>query len=254
MSRPWLETNLAPPTGKDADVEYSLHRELKALYAAGGSQTEVRLGAYRIDAVVDGELIEIQHGSLSAIRRKVAALLEHHRVRVVKPIVATKLLLKCQRAGGSVTSKRMSPKRGTLLDLFHELVYFTRVFPHPGLTLEVPLVDLEERRYPGHGRRWRRRANDHVVEDQRLVRVLETHTFHTAADLHRLLPPGLSAVFHTAHLAQGLGVERWVAQRIAYCLRETGSAHEAGKQGNTRLYVLAKETGKRGGLRTARAA
>jgi hypothetical protein len=226
-------------------VEYSLHRELKSLYAAGESQTEVRLGAYRIDAVVDDELIEIQHGSLSAIRRKVAALLENHRVRVVKPIVAQKRLLKCQRAGGRVTSTRLSPKRGTLLDLFHELVYFTHVFPHPRLTLEVPLVELEERRYPGHGRRWRRRANDHVVEDQRLVRVLETHEFHTAIDLQRLLPPDLPKTFHSAHLAAGLGIQRWIAQRIAYCLRETGSARDAGKQGNTRLYVLAKAVSRR---------
>jgi len=238
-------------------VEYSLHRELKSLYAAGESQTEVRLGAYRIDAVVDDELIEIQHGSLSAIRRKVAALLENHRVRVVKPIVAQKRLLKCKRAGGRVTSTRLSPKRGTLVDLFHELVYFTRVFPHPRLTLEVPLVELEERRYPGHGRRWRRRANDHVVEDQRLVRVLETHEFHTASDLHRLLPPDLPKTFHSAHLAEGLGIQRWIAQRIAYCLRETGSARDAGKQGNTRLYVLAQKSSgrrKRKSLPSTRAA
>ncbi|MBX3413475.1 MAG: hypothetical protein KF708_12365 [Pirellulales bacterium] len=225
-------------------MEYSLHRQLKSLYA-GDAQTEVRLGSFRIDAVVDGELIEIQHGSLSAIRRKVAKLLEEHQVRVVKPIVAAKLLLKSKRAGGRVTSTRWSPKRGTLVDLFHELVYFTRVFPHPRLTLEVPLVELEERRYPGHGRRWRRRANDHVVEDQRLVGILETHQFQTAADLHRLLPPQLPATFHTAHLAEGLGIQRWVAQRIAYCLRETGAAQEAGKQGNTRLYVLAPQTRRR---------
>lgn len=225
-------------------VEYSLHRQLKSLYA-GDSQTEVRLGSFRIDAVVDGELIEIQHGSLSAIRRKVAKLLEEHHVRVVKPIVASKLLLKSKSAGGRVTSSRWSPKRGTLLDLFHELVYFTQVFPHPRLTLEVPLVELEERRYQGHGRRWRRRANDHVVEDQRLVAVHETHLFQTAADLQRLLPPELPATFHTAHLAEGLGIQRWVAQRIAYCLRETGAATDAGKQGNTRLYVLAKAARKR---------
>ena len=45
-----------------------------------------------------------------------------------------------------------------MLDLFEELVHFTRVFPHPRLTLEVVLVEIEEWRYPGHGRRrrWRR--------------------------------------------------------------------------------------------------
>ena len=58
-----------------------------------------------------------------------------------------------------------------LLDVFDELVYFTRVFPHERLVLEVVLVDVEERRYPGRGKRRRRRAKgDFQIEDQLLVR------------------------------------------------------------------------------------
>jgi hypothetical protein len=34
-------------------------------------------------------------------------------------------------------------------------------------------------------------------------------------------------------------VDRWLAQRIAYCLRQTGAACEVGKQGNARLYEFA---------------
>ena len=57
--------------------------------------------------------------------------------------------------------------RGTFVDLFDELVHFTRVFPHPRLALEVVLVEIEEWRYPGHGRRrWIRRGGD---GDTRLV-------------------------------------------------------------------------------------
>ena len=52
-------------------METSLHRDLKKLYAGDDSQTEVVLGGYRIDAVSGGRLIEIQHGSLSAIRDKI---------------------------------------------------------------------------------------------------------------------------------------------------------------------------------------
>ena len=74
-----------------------------------------------------------------------------------------------KRKDGPVASRRLSPKRGTLLDLFHELVYFTRAFPHPNLTIEAVLVEIEEWRYPGHGRRRRWRKNDFVVADQRLV-------------------------------------------------------------------------------------
>ena len=104
----------------------------------------MRLDGYRIDAVVDGELVEIQHGSLAAIRDKVRRLLADHRVRVVKPLIAAKQLVKRRRKGGGCDRARVSPKRAGPLDLFHELVYFTQVFPHPRLSLEVPLVEIEE--------------------------------------------------------------------------------------------------------------
>jgi hypothetical protein len=217
-------------------METSLHRQLKQHYAAEGAQCEVVLAGYRIDAVVDGRLIEIQHGSLAAIRDKIAKLLAKHKVTVVKPIVATKQLVKLDKRGGSEISRRLSPKRGRVLDVFDELVYFTRVFPHKRLTLEVALVDVEELRYPGHGRRRRRRENDFQIEDQRLIRIAETRTFRTLGDLRRLLPAELPATFHTGHLATAMKIPRWIAQRIAYCLRETGGVRVVGKEGNAVLY------------------
>jgi hypothetical protein len=217
-------------------METSLHRQLKAHYAQDPSQTEVVLENYRIDAIRGGRLIEIQHGSLGAIRDKIADLLENHLVTVVKPIVALKHLVKLDERGGQVVDRRRSPKRGTLLDVFDELVYFTRVFPHRRLRLEVALVEVEELRYPGHGKRRRRREKDFQVEDQRLVEIIQTLPIRTLADLRRMLPAGLPSHFHTGHLAEGLGVRRPVAQKMAYCLRETGAIHRVGKQGNAVLY------------------
>lgn len=217
-------------------METSLHRQLKARYAATPDEQEVACDGYRIDAINDGELIEIQHGSLAAIRDKIAVLLKKHRVTVVKPIIARKQLIKLKRRGGKVVDSRLSPKRGQLLDVFDELVYFTRVFPHKRLTLEVLLVEVEELRYPGHGRRRRRGVRDFQIEDQRLMDVIESHRFRTLADLRNVLPRQLPKTFHTGDLAECLEIKRWVAQRIAYCLRETGAIKSVGKQGNALLY------------------
>lgn len=219
-------------------METTLHRQLKELYLAPGGQTEVRVGCYRIDVVNGAQLIEIQHGGLAAIRDKVAKLASEHDVLVVKPIIARKHLIKLKRRGGAVMSQRLSPKQSTLIDLFDELVHFTRALRLPRLTLEVPLVEIEELRYPGHGRRRWRRPGDHVVEDQQLVRVHESHRFASPRDLLRLLPTGLPRPFHTGQLAEGLGIPRWTAQRIAYVLRETGAIEPAGKQGRAHLYVF----------------
>lgn len=220
-------------------METSLHNELKTHYADPQALFEVPLGRYRIDVVCGDRLVEVQHGSLAAIRDKVRALLGDHDVTVVKPIIVRKQLVRLSKKGGRVESRRMSPRQGRLIDLFDELVYFTRVFPHPRLTLDVPLIDVEELRYPGHGRRRRWRRNDFVVADQRLLAIHETHTLRTAADLRRLLPCGLVAPFHTGDLAAALGVRRWIAQRVAYCFRKMGTVVEVGKQGNARLYQFA---------------
>jgi len=220
-------------------METSLHRELKWLYAGEGAQLEVALPDYRIDVVDRGRLVEIQHGSLAAIRDKIRHLLEAHEVTVVKPIVRRRVLVKRGSEGGRVVDRRVSPKHGTPLDLFDELVHFTRVFPHQRLTLEVPLVDVEEWRYPGHGRRRRWRRRDHQIEDQKLLAVHETLRLRTTSDLKALVPCRLPRPFHTGHLADGLGIDRWIAQRIAYCFRETGTARTVGKQGNTLLYEFA---------------
>ena len=222
-------------------METTLHRQLKALYAGGEARVEQRLAGhrYRIDAVRGDELVEIQHGSLVAIRDKIARLLVDHRVLVVKPLVVRKTLVSLSRKGGRELSRKFSPKRATPLELFEQLVFFTRVFPHANLTLEAPLVEIEERRYPGHGRRRRWREKDFVVEDQRLLAVVGVERLASSADLWRYLPADLAQPFHTAQLAAALGVRRSLAQTIAYCLRKTGAADVAGKQGNAWLYVKA---------------
>lgn len=226
-------------------METSLHRQLKAIYAGEEARTEERLEGFRIDAIRGKQLIEIQHGSLAAIRTKISRLLEKHRVLIVKPLILQKTLVRLDAKGGSVLSRRRSPKVESVLSLFDELIYFTRVFPHRNLILETPLVEVEELRYPGHGRRRRWRENDFLVEDQRLVAIHQTHRFKTNQDLLALLPPTLPHPFHTGHIAQGLEVRRWIAQRIAYVLRKCGAATECGKAGNARLYELVRPPAKK---------
>jgi hypothetical protein len=220
-------------------METSLHRQLKSLYAGKDGRCEVRLGRHRIDVVRRGRLYEIQHGSLSAIRRKVTALLDSHRVVVVKPLVIDKRIVFLDRRGGDVVRRRLSPKHGRLVDLFDELVYFAAVFEHPRLTLEFPQIAIEETRYPGHGRRRRWRENDFVVADQQMTEISETVRVRAAVDLWPLIGGPPPSPFDTAELARRLAAPRWTAQRIAYCLLHSGAVEQVGKRGNARLYEVA---------------
>ncbi|MCP3695202.1 MAG: hypothetical protein GY917_23595 [Planctomycetaceae bacterium] len=217
-------------------METTLHRQLKALYADDQSQQEVPLDNYRIDVVRGGVLVEIQLGAIGAIRDKLRKLLENHKVLVVKPIIVRKHLVKLDGPDGSLVSRRRSPKRGNLMTLFDELVYCTRLFPHPNLCIDVPLIEMEEFRFPGHGRRRRHRDNDFQIQDQSLLSVESIERFATAADLANLVPKTLPKTFHTGHLAEAIGQSRKKAQQVAYCFRHMKITKQVGKEGNAILY------------------
>lgn len=219
-------------------METTLHRQLKTHYAdlctSGQAEIEARFGSYRIDILDGDRLIEVQHSGLSSIRNKTSALLKKHKVEIIKPLIARKRLIKLDEKDGNVISQRWSPKRGTRLDLFHELIYFTKVFPHRRLTMRMPLIVIEELRYP-HRRR-RRNRGQFKVQDQRLVEIVSEDVYRTIGDLRAMLPHSLPQPFGTKQLAEEMEIERWFAQRIAYCLRETGAAKVAGKLGNSIQY------------------
>lgn len=220
-------------------METTLHRQLKEQYREPGSRIEVKLGSYRIDVVNGNRLMEIQRSGLASIRDKINKLLKAgYLVDVVKPLVTRKRLIKLNKKNGKEIERRWSPLRGTILDLFDELVYFTRVFPHPNLTLITPLIQIEEIRYPGHGKRRRKRTGDFVVQDRMILEMGKAFTFRTVHDLHKLLPRKLPRIFDTQQLADGLSISRHQAQRIAYVMRKTGAAVETGKQGNAILCRL----------------
>lgn len=217
-------------------METTLHRQLKALYAGSDEAQEVTLGRYRIDAVVDDLLIEIQFGSLGMIRDKIRTLVREHSVLIVKPLAQRKVLVNRQSRTGKILSRRTSPKRESLLSLFDDLVYFKDVFPHPNLTLEVLLIEQEEHRIPPKTRR--RRRKDFEICERKLLAVGERRRLVTASDLVDLLPAAPSGPFTTAELATAARVPRWQAQKIAYCFRNTGAAVTLGKRGNAWLYEL----------------
>jgi len=220
-------------------VETSLHRQLKSLYGgAQESRQEVQVDGYRIDAIEarTGRLIEIQSAPLAALRDKVRRLLEaEHKVLVVKPLVGNKRLIYRDCPDGEIRSTRKSPLQESWYHLFLEMVHFVGVFPHPGLTLEVLLTTQEEHRLPPQRRRRRARYR---VQDRVLVGVDSRLRLRTAADLRKLLPPGLPPQFSTADLARVAGIPRWLAQKMAYCLRKTEAVQIAGKQRNTILYAV----------------
>ena len=220
--------------------ESPLHRALKKRYSRAYDRHEVLVDGFVVDIVRGERLIEIQTGNFSAIRRKLTALAAEHEIRLVYPIARETWIVR-EDAGGGRLGRRRSPKRGSLDQLFEELVSVPRLLAHPNFSLEVLFVQAEEIRRPDP--RARRRKGWAVVE-RRLIEIVGRQVFESPADLVARLPAELPEPFTTADLAEAAGAPRWLARKMAYCLREMGAAEPVGKRGNALLYRLSASSGR----------
>lgn len=215
--------------------EKPLHAALKAWYAQPGDQFEVAVDGFVVDIVRGDLLIEIQTGSFSSIKRKMKALVQDRSVRLVYPIAREKWIVRLAKDGsGDVLGRRKSPKRGALEHVFGELVSFPKLLANPNFSLEVLLIQAEEiRSYDGR-RGWRRHG--WVIQESRLLDVVGRRLFETPDDLAAFIPADLTEPWTTADLAAAIGQPRWLARKMAYCLRKMGTVEAVGKQGNAILY------------------
>jgi hypothetical protein len=213
--------------------EKALHASLKAWLAQPGDLFEQPLDGFVIDIVRGEQLIEVQTRQVRAMRRKLDLLLAHHLVQLVLPIAVEKWVVKVDGNGRSL-SRRKSPKRGSVYDLFAELVSVPTLLGNPNLTLTVLLIQEEEvRRFDGN-RSWRRKG--WAAVERRLVQVVGQQTLTSTADAAALLPDGCPVCFTTADVGQAAGISSRLAQQMVYCLRELGEIEVVGKNGRFVLY------------------
>lgn len=215
--------------------EKPLHAALKRWYFDPGDLVEQPIDGFVIDLVRGDLLIEIQTRGFSSMKKKLTALLETHSVHVVHPVAIEKWIVKVDEAG-EVMSRRKSPKRGTVIDIFGELVSFPELIDHPRFSVEVVLVREDEVRHFDANKAWRRKG--WVVNERRLIEVMDSVVLDSTEALVALLPVGLSTTFTTADIAESLPAPRRAAQQMTYCLRNAGAIEMVDKDGNALVYSL----------------
>ena len=225
-------------TGIGTLREGPLHAAIKDRLAVPGDRAEVKVGRFAIDLVrADGELVEVQTGGFGPLGRKLDALLDEHRMRVVFPVPARRRIVRIDEHG-EIVSSRMSAKRCTELELFDRLVSWPTLVAHPNLTIEVLLCDEDHVRGPEAGRsRSGRRTRDPGV--RQLNDIIERVEVAGPRDALALLPEGTFAEpLTTRELAKQLKVGRVLATRVVYCLRAMELVQSAGNRGRSPLYSL----------------
>ena len=213
--------------------ETALHAALKHYCASADAEFEVKLDGYYIDVVEKNLLIEIQTRNFSAIKPKLKKLLTKHKLLLVHPIAKEKWILK---QDGDDVSRRKSPKRGKVLDIFDELIRIPELVKHKNFSLQVLLISSEESRLVRPKVKWRDKG--WTPTGKRLLEVHESHLFKTKKDYVNLLPKDLPSPFTTADLVKTMKVNKALASKIAFCLRKMGIVKVSGKQGRFTSYKL----------------
>jgi len=216
--------------------EKPLHASLKKWYAQPEDRFEVTVDGFVIDIVRDDLLLEIQTGNFASIKSKLTTLVRSHQVRLIYPIAQEKWIVKLAKGDSSGVTRRKSPKRGREEDLFWEMVSFPQLLANRSFSIEVLLIREEEvRRYEGK-QKWRRRG--WVIEERRLVKVVDQRLFGEPSDWKSFLPEGLES-FTARDLAEAIDIRRQLAQKMAYCLRKARVIKLIGKRGRANLYRVA---------------
>jgi len=218
--------------------ESSLHTELKLLYSKTLDENELHVCGYIVDIIQDDTIIEIQTGSFSKIRKKIASLLEHYKVKLVYPIACEKALVVYDKRKENILYRRMSPKRGELIDIVDEIIYIPQLITHKNFSFEAVLVKEEEIRSADGEGSWRRRGVS--IIDKKLVNIVDRFEFLNVRDYLKLLPAHLPPFFTNKDVVDILGTSMRKAQKLTYSLRQMGLLRVIGKKGNAQIFQTVK--------------
>jgi len=220
-------------SGININNEKSLHSSIKQWYAMPGDRLEVKVEKYIIDLVREDSLIEIQTRNFSAIGNKLRALVVYNNVILVHPIAIEKYIVTMDDSD-KIISRRKSPKKGKLVDLFDELIRVPDLIDEENFVLEILMTKEEEIRCKDGKGSWRRKGIS--IVDRKLVEVVEKVTFKEGKDFLIFLPGNLPGNFTNKDLAKILKVTVYKARKVTYCLRKMKIITEVGKRRNELIF------------------
>ncbi len=217
--------------------ERSLHASLKKHLTQKGDQVEVKLENYVIDLMRGETLIEIQTRSFAAMRRKLEYLLPQYKIKLYHPIAAKKWIVRVNR-DGTFLKRRRSPRKGSVFDIFNELLSLRSVALHPNFELHILMIEVEEVWKDDGKGSWRKKFWS--VHDHLLLKVTEDCCLNDSADYLALLPDNLPETFTNADLITAQKCSKRMAGKATYALREMGLIEQIGIQNRYHMFQCVK--------------
>ena len=220
--------------GIGLEKERSLHASIKEWLALPGDRFEVSVDNFIVDIVRNDLLIEIQTKNFSNIRKKLYALIKNHPLQLIYPIPKEKWIVQVGKTDNEIVNRRISPKKGKLIDLFDELVRIPDLINEENFSIAVLMIQEEEIRCRDGKGSWRRKGVS--IKDRKLIDVIEKIEFNHKRDFLEFLPEELDRPFSNKTLAKCIGIPVYKARKMTYCLKKMGVIKEVGKNRNELLF------------------
>ena len=231
--------------------EKRLHKTLKRFFCDDESCHEVRIkpdgsvggkgesgkGGYIADIFREGEIIEVQTGSLYSLKAKVKFYLEHtdYIVTVVHPIAGVKYLSWIDTEDGSVRSRRRSPKKGRVTDALPELYWLSDMLDNQRLHFCFPILDIEEFRLLDGWSRDKKRGSDRY---ERVPTDITDIACVAGKDVPSMLPEGLAREFTRKDFSKLTGFKGRKLYNAITLFCNIGAVQKGEKRGKSLVYRI----------------
>jgi len=216
--------------------ESSLHKTLKFRYTGKSGKTEVETEGFVADGIRDdGEFIEVQTGSFGPLKKKVKAFVSLGKVRIIHPIAVINTI-EVYNTKGKLLYRRKSPVRGSHWDIFEALLSAPEIPLIKGLTIELTLVDITEKRIKDGKGSWRRKGIS--KQDKLLSAYHSSIVLSKKSDyLKHFVPFKKNEEFTVSSHAEKTGIKRHLSQKALYVLTKMKAVKRIGKKSNAWVYV-----------------
>ena len=216
--------------------EKTLHAVLKEYFEPHKENQELRVGSFVADIVGENGVIEIQTRQFNRLVRKLECFLEYCDVTVVYPIPQVKYLSWIDTDTGEVTSRRRSPKKGSIYDAAPELYRIKYTLDNPRMCLCLCLLEVEETRYLNGWSYDRKRGSSRC--DRVPTGLCEEIYLRCPDDYRIFIPERLSDEFTSSDFAKAAHTNLRNAQTVLNLLGYLEIVEKTGRRSRSVTYKV----------------
>lgn len=216
--------------------EKALHSILKYYYCSDSSYHEVKVGRYVADIKFKDDITEIQTGNFYSMKKKLDYYLSQPQiaVNIVFPVANTKWVSWIDTQTGEVSSKRKSPKKGSIYQILPELYSLKDYIFRDGITFSVCLIDLDEYKYLDG---WSHDKKRGCTKFERVpIALIDDVQFESIDDYYKFIPHSLGSEFTLKEFQKATKLSPKKAGLALAVLRHIKVVTQVGKKGRSFLY------------------